>query len=134
VRVPHPCLAFLGETELALSEAEGVGILISVPAIHRNYAPSATNHPIHFAPDSKTCITFANLRFRVSSCFAPLIAVAISFLCVDDSKSHRACAFLLFFNSRASSAGASTVRSSSSRSITTSTMSPGLVAELSHNA
>src|SRR5579871_1437265 len=55
---------------------------------------SLTFYPVHFAPVFSTCITFANRRFFVSSCFALLIELAISFLCVNASFSHRSCAFL----------------------------------------
>ena len=89
------------------------------------FAARVGTYPVHFALVFKTSITFAKRRFFVSSCFAPEIELAISFLCVNANFSHRSCAFLLFANSRLSSAGASTVRVSSSRSITTSTISPG---------
>jgi len=85
----------------------------------------ASNHPVHFAPVSNTDITFASRLFLVSSCFASLIAFAISFLWVNDRIFQRSCAILLFFKALASSSGGTTVRSSTSFSITTSTMSPG---------
>jgi len=37
-------------------------------------------YPVHFAPVFKTCMTFTSRRFFVSSCFAPEIEFAISFL------------------------------------------------------
>src|SRR5580698_3361473 len=82
-------------------------------------------HPVHLAPVFRIRIIFSSRRNRVSSCLAPVIANAISFLWVNESFSQFACAALFFASSFFKTAGASTVRSSSSRSITTSTISPG---------
>ena len=56
-------------------------------------------YPVHFAPVFNTCMTLANRRFFVSSCFAPLMELAISFLGVKESFSHLSCAFLFLANS-----------------------------------
>ena len=74
-------------------------------------------YPDHFAPLFKTSITLASRRFRVSSCFAPEIEFAISFLCVKANSLPAplrfpapSTALLLQFQ------GTSTVRCASSRS------------------
>jgi hypothetical protein len=85
-----------------------------------------TLHPVHLVPCSSTCIAFLNRRARVSFCFAPSIQMAISFLCVNAIFSQFAFATLSLVSAFFSTAGASTVGFSSSRSISTSTMSPAL--------
>jgi len=113
------CYLLLGSAELQGCDHD---YLIAAGAL----APEVTDiHPVHFVPASRTCITLANRRARVSSCFAPSIQTAISFLCVNASFAQFAFAVLVFASAFFKTGGASTVRFSSPLSITTSTTSPG---------